>query len=98
MQFNELEPHELPESDLSQIEAFDQGLTSDPGCWAQPVEFSEPERKFDTEEADRYDAWVEGMHEAHCKELGLNPETAEPGRATRVPPGGPDGILGRRHT
>src|SRR5258708_14021415 len=67
MQFNEFEPHELPESDLSQIKAFDQGLTSDPGCRAQPAEFSQPERKFDTEEAGRYDAWVEGMYEAHCK-------------------------------
>ena len=50
-----------------------------PAAGTQPVEFSEPERKFDTEEADRYDAWVEGMYEAHCKELGLNLETGEPG-------------------
>ena len=50
-----------------------------PGCRAQPVEFSEPERTSATEEADRYDAWVEGIYEAHCKEPGLNPETGEPG-------------------
>ena len=85
MQFNDFEPHELPESDLSQIEAFDQGLTSDPGCWTQPVEFSEPERKFDTEEADRYDAWVEGIYEAHCKEPGLTRRPVSRGRAYTGP-------------
>src|SRR5260370_37408083 len=36
------------------------------------------------------------MCEAHCKELGLNPETGEPGRATRVPRGGRDGIRGSK--
>jgi hypothetical protein len=68
--YREYEPGAPPESDLSQIEAYTRGLTADPGCWTQPVEHREPERQFDTEEADRYDAWVEGMHDAYVREVG----------------------------
>jgi len=75
--YREYEPRTPPESDLSQIEAYDRGLTNDPGCWTQPVELREPERN---EEAERYDAWVDGLYEAHCKELGLDPDTGEPPR------------------
>src|SRR5258708_28366750 len=70
MQFNELEPHGLPESDLSQIEAFDQGLTSDPGCWTQPVEFSEPERKFDTKRPTGTTPGLKGCTKRTAKSLG----------------------------
>lgn len=80
--YRDYEPEPVPESDLSQIEAYDRRLTSDPGCWTQPVEprVPEPEVEFDTEEADRYEAWVDGPYEDHCRELGLDPDTGEPPR------------------
>jgi len=93
--YREYEPAPPPESDLSQIEAYDRGLTSDPGCWTQPVELRKPEREFDSEEADRYEAWVDGLYEAHCGELGLDPDTGEPPRYAG-PPGSRNGNPGPR--
>ncbi len=85
MAYKDFEPPEPQASDLIQIEAYDRGLTSDPGCWTQSVEFREREKNIDTEEADRYDAWLDALYEAHCKELGLNPETGEPGESYTGP-------------
>jgi len=73
--YRDYEPEPVPESDLSQIEAYDRRLTSDPGCWTQPVEprVPEPEVEFDTEEADRYEAWVDGPYEDHCRGTRARP-------------------------
>lgn len=61
-----------PGEDLSQIEAYDRGLTNDPGAWTQPVEFDGPE-------LDPYTDWMEGLYERSCREAGIDPGTGAPG-------------------